>query len=70
MGEAFTAVISKNIAFAVHPTEDRFFDIRELLHLMGMPHDFELKDPKKNINHICQVSTSKLDLSGYCFFLF
>ena len=38
--------------------------------LMGMPHDFELKDPKKNINHICQVSTSKLDLSGYCFFLF
>ena len=38
--------------------------------LMGMPHDFELKDTKKNINHICQVSTSKLDLSGYCFFLF
>ena len=55
MGEAFTAVISKNIAFAVHPTEDRFFSIRELLHLMGMPHDFELENPRKNINHLCQV---------------
>ena len=65
MGEAFTAVISKNIAFAVHPTEDRFFNIRELLHLMGMPHDFELKDPKRNINHICQVFTCALDLSRY-----
>ena len=55
MGEAFTAVISKNIAFAVHPTENRFFSIRELLHLMGMPHDFELENPRKNINHLCQV---------------
>merc|ERR1719222_1764162 len=54
MGEAFTAVISKNIAFAVHPTQDRFFSIRELLHLMGMPHDFQLENPKRNINHLCQ----------------
>ena len=38
--------------------------------LDGDAPDFELKDPKKNINYICQVSTSKLDLSGYCFFLF
>jgi len=54
MGEYFSAVISKNISYAIHPTEDRFFNVRELLHLMGMPHDFEMENPKKNINHICQ----------------
>jgi len=61
MGNSFTAVISKNIEFAVHPTEDRFFSVRELLHLMGMPHDYQI-DQKKNINHICQnvpVNTAK-----------
>ena len=54
MGDYFNAVISKNIAFAVHPTEDRFFSVRELLHLMGMPHDFELEDPRRKMNHLCQ----------------
>ena len=54
MGDCFTAVIKKNLLFAVHPEEDRFFNVRELLHLMGMPHDFELDDIK-NINHICQT---------------
>ena len=62
MGEAFTAVISKNIAFAVHPTKDRFFSIRELLHLMGMPHDFELENPRRNINHLCQVGWKKTQI--------
>ena len=46
-------MISKNIDFAVHPTEDRFFSVRELLHLMGMPHDYEI-DSMKSVNHICQ----------------
>jgi len=54
MGESFTAVIKKNLLFAIHPVEDRFFNVRELLHLMGMPHDFELDDVK-NINHVCQT---------------
>ena len=64
MGDSFTAVISKNIEFAVHPTEDRFFSIRELLHLMGMPHDFQMpaETAKTKINSICQnvpVNTAK-----------
>ena len=62
MGTSFSAVISKNITSAVHPTEDRYFNVRELLHLMGMPHDFELVNPQQNINHLCQnvpVNTSK-----------
>ena len=39
---------------AVHPTEDRYFNAREMMHLMGLPHDFEI-DSIKNINHIAQV---------------
>ena len=53
MGDCFSAVIKKNL-FSVHPTEDRFLSIRELLHLMGLPHDF-LLDDVKNVNHICQT---------------
>ena len=39
-----------------------FFNVRELLHLMGLPHDFEIEDPVKNVNHLCQnvpVNTAK-----------
>lgn len=56
------AVISKSIANCIHPTEDRHFNIRELFHLMGFPHDFELDNPIKNINMIAQnvpVKTAK-----------
>jgi len=53
MGDSFNAVISRNIQHAVHPIEDRFFSIRELLHLMGMPHDFEI-DHIKDLKHLCQ----------------
>lgn len=48
------AVIGKNIWKIIHPNEDRFLNIRELLHLMGHPHDFELLNPLRNINHIAQ----------------
>ena len=37
-----------------HPDEDRFLTIREALHIMRMPNDFELLNPKRTINHICQ----------------
>ena len=48
------AVISKNIHRSLHPTEERGYNIRELLHLMGHPHDFEMIEPKKNWDHISQ----------------
>ena len=47
----FIAVIKKNLLFAIHQEEERFFNVPEL---MGMPHDFEL-DHVKNINHVCQM---------------
>lgn len=48
------AVISKNIHRSLHPTQERGYNIRELLHLMGHPHDFEMIEPIKNWNHISQ----------------
>jgi len=48
------AVISKNIHRSLHPTQERGYNIRELLHLMGHPNDFEMIEPLKNWNHISQ----------------
>jgi len=61
-GTCTNAIISKNLNRLVHPTEDRAFTIRELLHMMGIPHDYDLIDPRKNWPHIAQsvpVATSK-----------
>jgi hypothetical protein len=37
----------------VHPVENRYLNVREMLHLMGMPHDFEIES-SRHINHIAQ----------------
>lgn len=50
----FNAVISKNMWGAVHPVEPRFLTIREFMHLMGLPHDYELLNPMISYNHIAQ----------------
>jgi site-specific DNA-cytosine methylase len=49
----FNAVISKNMICGAHPTEKRFITLREYMHLMGLPHDFQLLD-KGQWNHIAQ----------------
>jgi len=44
-----------------HPVEDRYITYREAMTIMGLPQDFELLNPKKSANHICQnvpVSTA------------
>lgn len=44
-----------------HPYEDRYITYREAMSIMGLPYDFELLNPKANLNHICQnvpVSTA------------
>lgn len=44
-----------------HPIEDRYITYREALTIMGMPKDYELLDPKRRLNHVCQnvpVSTA------------
>lgn len=37
-----------------HYREDRYLTVRECMSIMGLPNDFELLEPKKNLNHICQ----------------
>lgn len=37
-----------------HPTEDRYLTYRECMSIMGLPEDFELMSPSKNLNHVCQ----------------
>ena len=37
-----------------HPDVDRYLTVRECLDIMKMPKDFELIDPIKNLNMICQ----------------
>jgi site-specific DNA-cytosine methylase len=53
-GEAMNAVIGRNMHDTMHPTESRSLSYREIMHMMGLPDDFELVDPKKNLNHLAQ----------------
>ena len=55
------AVVGEMMERNVHPTEDRRINIREYMHMMGMPHDFEITGPKdySKIPQNCPVTTSK-----------
>jgi len=52
--DVMNAVIGRNMADTIHPTEDRSLTIREAMHMMGFPHDFELLRAKQKTNHIAQ----------------
>ena len=41
-GEYMNAVIGRNMVDTMHPTEERSLTIREALHMMGFPENFEL----------------------------
>ena len=41
------SVIGEMMERNIHPTEDRRINMREYMHLMGMPHDFDLYDTKE-----------------------
>ncbi len=51
--DRINALIGKNMYRFTHPKEDRFLNIREMLHLMGLPNDFELLNTK-SVYHISQ----------------
>lgn len=52
------AIIGRNLADSIHPTEDRSLTVREAMHMMGLPHNYELVGGRKNINHIAQNVTT------------
>ena len=35
------AMVGRTITSTLHPTQERYLNIREVMHLMGMPHNFE-----------------------------
>ena len=53
-GEFVNAIVGKSLTSMVNPVEERAYSIREMIFLMGMPHDFYLENHKSNWNHICQ----------------
>jgi hypothetical protein len=55
---AFVGHLPKNMT---HHKENRFLTYRECMAMMGLPSDFEIINPKRNLNHVCQnvpVSTA------------
>jgi len=61
-GKFTNAIVGKSLANMINPNEEKPYNIRQILHLMGMPDDFNMIEPKKNWNHICQnvpVKTSE-----------
>jgi len=55
------AVIGEMMERNIHPTEDRRINMREYMHLMGMPHDFDLLEPKEygKLPQNCPVKTNE-----------
>lgn len=48
------AFVGSKLYMTLHPTEKRFLNVREQMHIMGLPDDFQLLDWKRSGNHICQ----------------
>ena len=54
MNNTFTAVTIKNVVSAVHPSQNRFINIREIMHLMGLPHDYIMENVQEHWSHVCE----------------
>lgn len=52
--DVMNAVIGRNMADTIHPDYDRSLTIREALHMMAFPSDFELVGGRSKLNHIAQ----------------
>lgn len=52
--DVMNSCIGRNMADTIHPLEDRSLTIREAMHIMGLPENFELVGGKKNCNMIAQ----------------
>ena len=48
------ALVGRNLVYITHPSEPRYMSTREIIHLMGMPHDFNFSIKKYNMNLLAQ----------------
>jgi site-specific DNA-cytosine methylase len=51
--ERTNALVGRTLNYLLHPVEKRSINLRESLHMMGLPHDFEFTN-LRDINHIAQ----------------
>ena len=55
LGKNYIHAISQRMpSLMIHPNEERYITFRETMTMMGLPQDFELHQPYKNIHHIGQ----------------
>ena len=50
------AMVGRTITSTLHPTKERYLIVREVMHLMGMPHNFEFSpsEPGAALNMLAQ----------------
>ena len=48
------ALVGRNLVYITHPREARYLSTREIIHMMGMPHDFKFSISDYNINLLAQ----------------
>ena len=50
------AMVGRTITSTLHPTKERYLNVREVMHLMGMPHNFEFSpsEPGAALNMLAQ----------------
>ena len=55
-GDTTNAMVGLQLKKSIHPTEKRYLSTREVMHMMGMPHDFyfSVRDRDAQINMLAQ----------------
>ena len=48
------ALVGRNLVYITHPYYPRYLSIREIIHMMGMPHDFKFSIEDYNVNLLAQ----------------
>ena len=63
--DSFSALIGRNMFNGVHPIENRYLNVREMMHLMGLPLDFKIASSRQ-VNHIAQnvPVTTAMDMAN------
>lgn len=54
--EHFNAVVGRNMYRGMHPKRKRFMNLRELIWLMGHPHDFNMYETERGHIAVAQIS--------------
>lgn len=52
--ETSNALVGRNLVNITHPTKGRYLSVREISHMMGMPHDFNFSLEDNNLNILAQ----------------